>query len=80
MPMTGDTARTIGRGLRFQASPAKLCRPALPQRMPDRPVAGPKHRLPQGFFMGSLVKKRRKKMSKHKYRKRLRANRHKRKK
>ena len=31
-------------------------------------------------FMGSLVKKRRKKMSKHKYRKRLRANRHKRKK
>ena len=30
--------------------------------------------------MGSLVKKRRKKMSKHKYRKRLRANRHKRKK
>jgi len=31
-------------------------------------------------LMGSLVKKRRKKMSKHKYRKRLRANRHKRKK
>jgi hypothetical protein len=30
--------------------------------------------------MGSLIKKRRKKMSKHKYRKRLRANRHKRKK
>ena len=30
--------------------------------------------------MGSLVKKRRKKMSKHKYRKRLRANRHKKKK
>jgi hypothetical protein len=30
--------------------------------------------------MGSLVKKRRKKMSKHKYRKRLKANRHKRKK
>lgn len=29
--------------------------------------------------MGSLVKKRRKKMSKHKYRKRLKANRHKRK-
>ncbi|HUG75312.1 MAG: AURKAIP1/COX24 domain-containing protein [Acidimicrobiia bacterium] len=29
--------------------------------------------------MGSLVKKRRKKMSKHKYRKRLRANRHKKK-
>ena len=26
--------------------------------------------------MGSLVKKRRKKMSKHKYRKRLKANRH----
>jgi hypothetical protein len=38
-------------------------------RFPDR-----------GFCMGSLVKKRRKKMSKHKYRKRLRANRHKRKK
>ncbi len=32
-----------------------------------------------GNYMGSLVKKRRKKMSKHKYRKRLRANRHKRK-
>jgi len=31
-------------------------------------------------LMGSLVKKRRKKMSKHKYRKRLKANRHKRKK
>ena len=30
--------------------------------------------------MGSLIKKRRKKMSKHKYRKRLKANRHKRKK
>jgi hypothetical protein len=30
--------------------------------------------------MGSLVKKRRKKMSKHKYRKRIKANRHKRKK
>jgi hypothetical protein len=29
--------------------------------------------------MGSLIKKRRKKMSKHKYRKRLRANRHKKK-
>lgn len=29
--------------------------------------------------MGSLIKKRRKKMSKHKYRKRLKANRHKRK-
>ncbi len=29
--------------------------------------------------MGSLVKKRRKKMSKHKYRKRIKANRHKRK-
>ena len=29
--------------------------------------------------MGSLVKKRRKKMSKHKYHKRLKANRHKRK-
>jgi hypothetical protein len=34
----------------------------------------------RGFPMGSLVKKRRKKMSKHKYRKRLKANRHKRKK
>ena len=29
--------------------------------------------------MGSLIKKRRKKMSKHKYRKRLRPNRHKKK-
>jgi len=29
--------------------------------------------------MGSLIKKRRKKMSKHKYRKRIKANRHKRK-
>lgn len=34
----------------------------------------------RGLSMGSLVKKRRKKMSKHKYRKRLKANRHKRKK
>jgi hypothetical protein len=34
----------------------------------------------RGFSMGSLIKKRRKKMSKHKYRKRLKANRHKRKK
>ena len=34
----------------------------------------------RGFFMGSLIKKRRKKMSKHKYRKRIKANRHKRKK
>ena len=33
----------------------------------------------RGDDMGSLVKKRRKKMSKHKYRKRLKANRHKRK-
>ena len=33
----------------------------------------------RGFCMGSLVKKRRKKMSKHKYRKRIKANRHKRK-
>ena len=37
--------------------------------------------FPERFLsMGSLVKKRRKKMSKHKYRKRLKANRHKRKK
>jgi hypothetical protein len=35
---------------------------------------------PLEVFMGSLVKKRRKKMSKHKYRKRIKANRHKRKK
>lgn len=34
---------------------------------------------PRLKFMGSLIKKRRKKMSKHKYRKRLKANRHKRK-
>lgn len=34
----------------------------------------------RGLSMGSLVKKRRKKMSKHKYRKRIKANRHKRKK
>lgn len=34
---------------------------------------------PPECSMGSLVKKRRKKMSKHKYRKRLKANRHKRK-
>ena len=32
-----------------------------------------------GARMSSLIKKRRKKMSKHKYRKRLKANRHKRK-
>ncbi len=33
----------------------------------------------RGAHMSSLIKKRRKKMSKHKYRKRLKANRHKRK-
>ena len=31
------------------------------------------------MWMGSLIKKRRKKMSKHKYRKRIKANRHKKK-
>ena len=36
-------------------------------------------RISEVKSMGSLVKKRRKKMSKHKYRKRLKANRHKRK-
>ena len=41
-------------------------------------VAGPEG--PSYVPMGSLVKKRRKKMSKHKYRKRLRQNRHKKKK
>ena len=46
------------------------------------PIGATMCRLPtrnRGFCMGSLVKKRRKKMSKHKYRKRLKANRHKRK-
>ena len=40
---------------------------------------GPAWHIPYEVYMGSLVKKRRKKMSKHKYRKRLKANRHKRK-
>jgi hypothetical protein len=44
---------------------------------PDPRTYGP-HRKTKGP-MGSLIKKRRKKMSKHKYRKRLRADRHKRK-
>jgi len=42
------------------------------------PIAGQTPK--QEVSMGSLVKKRRKKMSKHKYRKRIKANRHKRKK
>jgi hypothetical protein len=50
-------------GLRFDPRPTNLQRPSGPAEV----------------FMGSLIKKRRKKMSKHKYRKRLRANRHKRK-
>jgi hypothetical protein len=54
-------------------------------REPMWPAAGA-YRCPAGInsrlevYMGSLVKKRRKKMSKHKYRKRIKANRHKRKK
>jgi len=40
----------------------------------------PTFRTTRFTCMGSLIKKRRKKMSKHKYRKRLKANRHKRKK
>ena len=49
----------------------------------DRPqppfAAGRRSSSYPEVFMGSLVKKRRKKMSKHKYRKRIKANRHKRK-
>lgn len=37
-------------------------------------------RISRDRCMGSLIKKRRKKMSKHKYRKRIKANRHKRRK
>lgn len=37
------------------------------------------HLVTRRISMGSLVKKRRKKMSKHKYRKRIKANRHKKK-
>jgi hypothetical protein len=37
------------------------------------------HTAKEVFPLGSLVKKRRKKMSKHKYRKRIKANRHKKK-
>jgi len=50
--------------LRFAPRPTNLRRP-IPQS--------------EKVSMGSLIKKRRKKMSKHKYRKRLRANRHKKK-
>lgn len=39
----------------------------------------PPKSISEGCCMGSLIKKRRKKMSKHKYRKRIKANRHKRK-
>jgi hypothetical protein len=66
------------RSLRSKANSAKLSEP-LP------PFAGDfgdlhRSRLVRGLnYMGSLIKKRRKKMSKHKYRKRIKANRHKRK-
>lgn len=51
-----------------------------PRAREPRGSAPGRHRSQSRGSMGSLVKKRRKKMSKHKYRKRLRANRHKRKK
>lgn len=47
--------------------------------MPSIMPGGRSFRISEVKSMGSLVKKRRKKMSKHKYRKRLKANRHKRK-
>lgn len=50
-----------------------------PHRDDGRPASASEFSY-EGFTnMGSLIKKRRKKMSKHKYRKRLKANRHKRK-
>lgn len=58
---------------------------AVPFREPygrsrcEVPDVNPPGTAPREVFMGSLVKKRRKKMSKHKYRKRIKANRHKRK-
>ena len=53
--------------------------PTSPRLLRQRPVnVGFPYRF-RGCCMGSLVKKRRKKMSKHKYRKRIKANRHKRK-
>lgn len=66
------------------------CRRRQPgrRRLPYRnaPVCGhPVQRQQSGsdrnkdVYLGSLVKKRRKKMSKHKYRKRIKANRHKKK-
>ncbi len=64
MPMSGGMVSGRLGGLRFPTRPTNLRRPT--QHSQKDP-------------MGSLIKKRRKKMSKHKYRKRLRANRHKRK-
>ena len=48
-----------------------------PMACPQLPfVAGQRSSSYPEVYMGSLVKKRRKKMSKHKYRKRIKANRH----
>jgi hypothetical protein len=79
-PMIGATRRVYGgdarcrlvaetrSGLSWPGSGSvRRCRP---RRVPDVSEVS----------MGSLVKKRRKKMSKHKYRKRIKANRHKRRK
>ena len=70
--------RSAGGGLRNRATSANLGTAAPPARSRLAPFfcrTSPDVEV----CMGSLVKKRRKKMSKHKYRKRLKANRHKRK-
>jgi len=49
--------------------------------MPQRAIGDTNHKDRQGkeAIVGSVVKKRKKKISKHKYKKRLKANRHKKK-
>ena len=56
-----------------------ICEPILLRGRRDRPPAVLLRLHSLRFELGSLIKKRRKKMSKHKYRKRQKANRHKKK-
>jgi hypothetical protein len=81
MPMTGFIGRMIGVGVSLQTvvrlrstlSFAILTvRSGSPRLESQSPKRG-------SVCMGSVIKKRRKKMSKHKYRKRIKANRHKKK-
>ena len=83
MPIPGLMAATGYRSrpadTRLGTDPA-FCRPVtVCGSRRDLPTYGGQSPQFEKVSMGSLIKKRRKKMSKHKYRKRLRADRHKRK-